>query len=888
MKITSVTVSGCGRFGAEVRLENFGPGVNILAARNEAGKSTLFRAIRTCLFERHSAGGRDIAALATEGSSLPVSIAVGFEHGGERYEIRKSFVRSRQASLVRNGIEIARNAEADERVWDLLGISPRSARSLDEATYGLLWVQQGHSFDLARPSEGARLVLNDVIQQEVGTLVGGERARLLLAAVKEEISPLVTDTGRPRANGPYDLAIKRADSLREERAKVEEQLRDLDDSLDGLLRLRADLKRAADPAEMARLRRERDESARQLASALEAGEQLRRLETAEQQAHQLLAAQREKVDSVRERARAIDANRLQIKQLAQDLAPLDEDEARLRRELAETDARKAACDRDLESLDHELNRLQRLADVIAKAAARASSAARLAALKDHELRAAANAAALAAASVDDAAIKALESIEQDEDRLRARIEAASAQLSIELKSGISVILNGANLSGNIVRAVTEPLSIMVGDGVAITVSPPATTLAAAGKSLAEHKARLDALLARHGAASPDELRRLRAGRAALEDIARDLRAERLALAIADTAAAEIHRLETELARIDAEASRVLQEIGAGQLPSADDIASRRDTLLERRSAVRSERDALESGLAERHRQLQQLVGRRAALDGRIGALEAQLAGDLVQLPDESRDTVTAQARQELERREAEHRAKAVLLEERRAVAPDDATVAQLRARVERFTSALNGAAAESQRLSTEIARLEAKIETLGGGGIGERAAALAADLEIADAERARQEERVAVLALLRSTVERCYAKRQEQLSAPLRRHLRPFLHDVFPQAEIELDADFVVSRLKRAGPVPEDFERLSAGTREQIAVLVRLAMGAMICEKGADVPVILDDALVFSDDDRIEQMFDAINRAGRNQQVIVFTCRARSFASLGGQRLQIG
>ena len=52
-------------------------------------------------------------------------------------------------------------------------------------------------------------------------------------------------------------------------------------------------------------------------------------------------------------------------------------------------------------------------------------------------------------------------------------------------------------------------------------------------------------------------------------------------------------------------------------------------------------------------------------------------------------------------------------------------------------------------------------------------------------------------------------------------------------------------------------------------LLVRLAMGAMICERGEPVPIILDDALVFSDDDRIEQMFDALNRAGQKQQVIV-------------------
>ena len=76
----------------------------------------------------------------------------------------------------------------------------------------------------------------------------------------------------------------------------------------------------------------------------------------------------------------------------------------------------------------------------------------------------------------------------------------------------------------------------------------------------------------------------------------------------------------------------------------------------------------------------------------------------------------------------------------------------------------------------------------------------------------------------------------------------------------------------RSGPNAENFDRLSAVTQEQIAVLVRLAVGAMICDRGQPIPIIFDDALVFSDDDRIEQMFDALNRAGLKRQVIVLTC----------------
>ena len=187
MKLTHVSVEGCGRFGTLCRIEGLGPGVNILSASNEAGKSTLFRAIRTCLFERHSSTKEEIQALATEGLSLPVTITVAFEKDGRNYEIRKSFLRSKAASLSCDGVETARNAEADEEVLRLLGIEQRSARALDEAAFGILWVAQGRSFETPEPSEGARSALNAVIQPEVGTLVGGERARLLINSVNEEL-----------------------------------------------------------------------------------------------------------------------------------------------------------------------------------------------------------------------------------------------------------------------------------------------------------------------------------------------------------------------------------------------------------------------------------------------------------------------------------------------------------------------------------------------------------------------------------------------------------------------------------------------------------------------------------------------------------------------------
>lgn len=50
---------------------------------------------------------------------------------------------------------------------------------------------------------------------------------------------------------------------------------------------------------------------------------------------------------------------------------------------------------------------------------------------------------------------------------------------------------------------------------------------------------------------------------------------------------------------------------------------------------------------------------------------------------------------------------------------------------------------------------------------------------------------------------------------------------------------------------------------------------------------ILDDVLVLSADDRIEAMFNALQRTARDHQILVLTCRQRAFAALGGERAEV-
>jgi uncharacterized protein YhaN len=101
-----------------------------------------------------------------------------------------------------------------------------------------------------------------------------------------------------------------------------------------------------------------------------------------------------------------------------------------------------------------------------------------------------------------------------------------------------------------------------------------------------------------------------------------------------------------------------------------------------------------------------------------------------------------------------------------------------------------------------------------------------------------------------------------------------------------LDEDLHIASLKRNG-LQEEFARLSEGTQEQIAVLTRLAFAELLLDQGRPATVILDDALVFSDDDRIERMFDIMTRAAARVQIIVLTCRRRLFTRLGAPILNI-
>ncbi len=209
------------------------------------------------------------------------------------------------------------------------------------------------------------------------------------------------------------------------------------------------------------------------------------------------------------------------------------------------------------------------------------------------------------------------------------------------------------------------------------------------------------------------------------------------------------------------------------------------------------------------------------------------------------------------------------------------------ARIERLERAIEQRRQDRSAVQSEISGLQQRLEVQEAAGIDEEIALAERRREQAEARVARMERQIAVRELALGALQEAERQARERYLAPVRERVRPYLQMLFPDAALDMDEDLQITGISRVADHSESFEHLSMGTQEQLAVLIRLAFAELLAEQGQPAAVILDDALVFSDDQRMQTMFDILNVAARRVQIIVFTCRAQLFEGLGAERLML-
>ena len=132
---------------------SFDQGVNIIVGQNGAGKSSIIDAIKFALFGDKR--GDSIADLIKRGKDS-MSVSLEFSTGGDDYRITriltmgKNDIKNRDASLLKNGTEIARTVkEVNSAIEDTLGINKELFRNS-------VFVEQGEIATLVSEEKAKR------------------------------------------------------------------------------------------------------------------------------------------------------------------------------------------------------------------------------------------------------------------------------------------------------------------------------------------------------------------------------------------------------------------------------------------------------------------------------------------------------------------------------------------------------------------------------------------------------------------------------------------------------------------------------------------------------------------------------------------------------------
>ena len=102
--------------------------------------------------------------------------------------------------------------------------------------------------------------------------------------------------------------------------------------------------------------------------------------------------------------------------------------------------------------------------------------------------------------------------------------------------------------------------------------------------------------------------------------------------------------------------------------------------------------------------------------------------------------------------------------------------------------------------------------------------------------------------------------------------------------KVLLSRDFSLSAEMAGDPVGRSIRLLSQGAADQLYLAVRLAICDMVLPAEKRVPLILDDALVSFDDDRLRAALDYLLAESEKRQILLFSCQKREMDYLQGRK----
>ena len=872
--------------GIEDSRVEFGEGVTVVEGPNEIGKSSIHEAI-THLREDKSSSRK-----ASVKETQPVGVDAGPEvelhlHTGE-YELRyrKRWIKQpfTELNVIGPRPEQRSSDDAHDRFLAIL------ADTVDVDLLVALDVAQGES--LAQAPLAQIKALHSALN-ESGVEVPDHDE--FLDRVEAEYLKYFTKSGKE--TGDYKAAnaeVPRAEAAFEE---LRERSRGMDDLVDNHARAAARLDSVRAQLTQALSDRDEAEQAAKAVAELKA--------VLDQTMEQAKSAQRDE-QIARE---ALDRRT----QLIDDVAAAEETVSAARTSVTDLETAQSDKDSDFDRAHKALEKKQNVLDearALAKTAAKDVTEARartehieltrrLDTIRDHDEKKSRAQATIGSITVTTKDVETLSSLET-EMRIAENAKTSAASQIVARQLGTQAVsVDGAELGEGPAReyAAVEDVRIMI-EGIAdITVRP--------GVSPVE----LDQALTTANQTFEAELERLDVDSVSQARERANVRADAEAVRAEADSTLKVLLGQDKRADLEAALARAEQIVGDESTVEGGEGADN-DSEQTARADRESDNHAGESGL----RVLEEAVTEAEKVADEAQAAVHAAANELERTRtsrDEARvEAVRAQT--SLKEAETQHERLTNTLSEVRKTDSDaalseavDATqtrVATIGSQVDEARAAYEAAdpetlemqlqnarqlvgSKESQReeVREEVDRLSALIDDRASEGIYEKLAAAEEAMESARKRQARLDRQAKAIDLLRTTVLKYKEDAQRQYVAPFKEQIERLGRLVFGSGlSVEVSEDLeIVSRTLHERTVP--FESLSGGTKEQLALIGRLAVATLV-DSDSGAPVVLDDAFGFADAERLNALNVILGTVGQSAQVILLTCQPDRFARLGGAK----
>ncbi len=849
-------------------------GITLIEGPNEIGKSSLVHALTT-LFEQSFKRNRNtLKHLIPNDDSGTPEILLEAQSSEYRFIYRKKYIDNKNAELIVLEPHPERfiDIQAQEQFERILNAT------LDRSLWKALMLQQGSAVGL--PEVKDQQALMAALDSAVASSGVTPDTETLFDRIREEYSKYYHPNHAGELQRLRELrdAVKKAESEAEEAVNL---LAGLNDKITLSRRKRGELNKLTNRE--ANDRKMKDDFAKRLA-------EIEKLEKTLDAENAKLEISRQKRDSaereIEVRKMLIDAEATARKSLTRICAEVETANA------AEAEAARIARENESIWKQHDCNRKQseKLAALRRADYDHLRNKLDLEQMRERKQRIDASTesvgmakAELAGNKITEAAANLIREAAETVERARIRRDSAVPKLHINALAQCDLALDGSELhmaEGETRQwTVTDTVNLDIPGKLSITVTAGdgGSNLEA---QLSEAVEQLRALLAKYGIDNPDDAPGLLEKRKEAERIIQEhKRVEKENLrdlqysGAADGLVERILGLEETVAAYERTRSEIVP------LPLTLDVAkveldTAQNTLDAVTKSCESARAALESAKTERsnaREQVFQLQAEKNLKEREIATQSQSLAELRRTVSDETLNRTFADADSAYS---DASRAVAVVATELEQHYP-----ALVRQRLETLGKTLAETAGKKEETNNELSSLEVEINILGGTGLNERVAETEAAVERARLTLNAELRKAEAAKLLYEVVREARERSQKAYILPLKKEIEGLAKSVYATAVgIELTPDLrIASRVMNGQRVV--FDNLSGGAREQFSLIHRAACSLAVSRDGG-VPLILDDALGYSDGERLIGMNEVLSRAAQKCQIIILTCRPTRFGYL--------